>query len=403
MAEHRKPFRPRRLALGVALVLLGLTATAEAQEAGLKNGAAALNAGKYDNAVRLLTSTVNSDNAAPGEAAKALYLRGIAYRKLGQPARAISDLGGAIFLGLSGSDRVRAQVNRGLAYRAAGLSEQAEADFSAARRASSSSEVDRIISEDGAGTAVAAVDATVRSEGGRSLTDRVTSVIPSFGSSETRTASAEPTPPPRAAAEAPGAWSTSVSQGSAPPEEGGSRVSRWFGSVTDTFSSSDAPASPTAPAPAPAPTAAPAPASAPTRTAAAPAAAPTGWTTQVQDVDAGGEGGTRLGRWISRNTGGGSEPQPAPTQTAAASGGGYSLQLANSKSEAEARALWQQAASKSQQLASARPQIEKVDIGNFGTFYSVKIGPFDRTQSQSLCNSLKRGGIDCSVVSPGGP
>lgn len=122
----------------------------------------------------------------------------------------------------------------------------------------------------------------------------------------------------------------------------------------------------------------------------------------MQDEDA-GESGTRLGRWISRNTGGGSEPAAAPTQTAAASGGGYSLQLANTKSEAEARALWKQAASKSQQLASARPQIEKVDIGNFGTFYSLKVGSFDRTQSQSLCNSLKRGGIDCSVVSPDGP
>jgi hypothetical protein len=123
----------------------------------------------------------------------------------------------------------------------------------------------------------------------------------------------------------------------------------------------------------------------------------------VQDADGGGEGSTRLGRWISRNTGGDSEPAPAPTQTAAASGGGYSVQLANSRSEAEAKALWQQAAGKTPQLASARPQIEKVDIGNFGTFYSLKAGPYDRAQSQSLCNSLKRGGVDCSVVSPDGP
>jgi tetratricopeptide (TPR) repeat protein len=403
MADHRHPFSPR-LALWVALVLLGVMASANAQEAGLKNGAAALNSGNYDNAVRLLTSAVNSEGAAPAEAAKALYLRGIAYRKLGQPSRAIADLGAAIWLGLPGSDKVRAQVNRGLAYRSAGLSDQAEADFSAARRASSSGEVDKIISQDGAGTAVAAVSADVGSEESTSLTDRVRNAIPSFGSSETRTAS----PAPAAKPEASGAWSTSVSSEAA-PAEGGSRVSRMWGSVTDVFSSSDAPAVQRAPAPAsasaPAPTAAPS--AAPTRTAAAPAAsqaaAPSSWSTQVQDEDAGGESGTRLGRWISRNTGGGSETAPAPTQTAAVSGGGYSLQLANSRSEAEAKALWQQAAGKAPQLASARPQIEKVDIGNFGTFYSLKAGPFDRAQGQSLCNSLKRGGVDCSVVSPDGP
>lgn len=400
MADHRHPFSPR-LALVVALVLLGAVTSAKAQEAGLKNGAAALNAGNYDTAVRLLTSTVNSEGADAGEAAKALFLRGIAYRKLGQPSRAIADLGAAIWLGLSSSDKVRAQVNRGLAYRSAGIGEQGEADFAAARRASSNSEVEKIIAQDGGSTAVASVDAEVRSEEGSSLTDRVINAIPSFGgTTETRTAS----PAPAAKPEAPGAWSTSVSSESA-PAEGGSRASRLWGSVTDVFSSSETPASQPTPAPAPAPAAAQA--AAPTRTAAAPAtsqaAAPSSWTTQVQDAHAGGEGGTRLGRWISRNTGGGSETAPAPTQTAAVGGGGYGLQLANSRSEAEAKALWQKAAGKAPQLASARPQIEKVYIGNFGTFYSLKAGPFDKAQGQSLCNSLKRGGVDCSVVSPDGP
>lgn len=406
MADHRNPIRPRHLGFAVALVLMCAAASAKAQEAGLKNGTAALNAGNYDNAVRLLTSTVNSEGAPSGEAAKALYLRGIAYRKLGQPSRAIADLGAAIWLGLPGSDRVRAQVNRGLAFRSAGLTSEAEADFSAARRASSSSEVEKIIAEDSAGTAVAVSSAQVSPEG-ESLSDRVRNAIPSFGGTETRTATTAPTAQP----ETPGAWSTSVSQGAA-PQESGSRVSRWWGSVTDTFSSSDEPAGQPAPAPAaapsPSPSPAPSPAAAPTRTAAAPAApqaaAPSSWTTEVQDANAGGgEGGTRLGRWISRNTGGDSEPAAAPAQTAATSGGGYRLQLANSRSEAEAKALWQQAAGKSQQLASVRPQIEQVDIGNFGTFYSLRAGPFDRAESQSVCNSLKRGGIDCSVVTPDGP
>ena len=43
--------------------------------------------------MRQLSSTINSDSAAPGDAAMALYLRGIAYRKMGESARAIADLG----------------------------------------------------------------------------------------------------------------------------------------------------------------------------------------------------------------------------------------------------------------------------------------------------------------------
>ena len=70
--------------------------------------------------MRQLSATINSDSAAPGDAAKALYLRGIAYRKMGEPARAAADLGAAIWLGLPETDRIKALVNRGLAYQAAG-------------------------------------------------------------------------------------------------------------------------------------------------------------------------------------------------------------------------------------------------------------------------------------------
>ncbi len=52
--------------------------------------------------------------------------------------------------------------------------------------------------------------------------------------------------------------------------------------------------------------------------------------------------------------------------------------------------------SQSQGLQGVSPEIEKVDIGDFGTFYSLKIGPFpDKAQSVKVCNALKRNGIDC--------
>jgi cell division septation protein DedD len=89
--------------------------------------------------------------------------------------------------------------------------------------------------------------------------------------------------------------------------------------------------------------------------------------------------------------------QPAPPQAA---GGAFSLQLATSNSEAEAKALWKKVA-QTQSLTGVQPQIEKVEIGNFGTFYALRIGPFpDKTESLKVCNALKRSGIDCSVATP---
>ena len=82
MADNRKGFRARRLAFGGrflpracffgASLALCAALPAYAQDAGLKSGAASLAAGKYDNAVRQLSATINSDSVSPGDAAKAL-------------------------------------------------------------------------------------------------------------------------------------------------------------------------------------------------------------------------------------------------------------------------------------------------------------------------------------------
>jgi tetratricopeptide (TPR) repeat protein len=422
MADHRKYFRPRRLAFGgrlfprgcifgAALALLSAFSPALAEDAGLKSGAASLAAGKYDNAVRQLSATVNSENASPGEAAKALYLRGIAYRKLGQPARAIADLGAAIWLGLPDEDRVKALVNRGLAFQAAGLSSQGEAEIAQARKVGGNGAVDQLIAE-GGGSAGTTADITafateVRAEdqGGSSAAAARAEPLPGFNTSvsggeappppSTRTADASP----KSAGDAPSSWSTSVNGDSTPPSSG-NRLTRWFGSLTDSSESSSAGAS-SEPTPAlSAPRAAPAPAP-----AAAPAPVNSSWTTktETQEAPSGSEGGGQSkgwGRWFSKTA----EPE-APAEPAAApssaGGGGYRLQLATSQSEEEAQALYKKVASQNPELASKQPEIEKVDIGNFGTFYSLKIGPFpDKAESLKLCNALKRSGVDCLLATP---
>jgi hypothetical protein len=409
MADQRKSFRPRRLAFGgrflphaqvfaAVIAFCAACVPAAAQEAGLRNGAASLAAGKYDAAVRQLSATINSENASRNDAAQALYLRGIAYRKMGEPARAVSDLGAAIWLGLPETDRVKALINRGLAYQAAGLSKEGAAEIAAARKIGGSREVDQLIAEGGGAPpsagAIAAFDTEVRPE---ASSTRLRDDSSTGYSTSVSGAPAEPAST-RTANATPGSWSTSVSDEAQPARSSssGNRLTRWFGSLTDSSGS------PPAAQPEPQPASAPPPAAAETTQVERPAsaAAPTtGWSTTTETREAsagassGGEGTSRWTRLFNRTAG--SDPQVQPAAAPAASGA-YKLQLATSRSEAEAKALWKRV-SQSQGLSGVQPEIERVEIGDFGTFYALRIGPFpDKAESLRVCNALKRSGIDCS-------
>ena len=384
MAVHRKrpllrdPIsgkRPRRrlLLLSALIVVggLGVLTSAEAQEGSLSGGAATFAAGKFDSTVRLMTGVLQGDNVPPADAAKALYFRGLAYQKLGQHTRAIADLGAAMWLGLSSSERTVALVNRSLAYQAAGLKTQAEAELASARKTGSSGEVEKLLASNGgtgsdAGSINSPFATEVRTESGR------TSTV----ASASQDAPLPPAPAPRNAQAAnPSSWTTTQGEAPAsPPPSSGNRLSRWWGSVRGSSSE---------PEPAPAP--APGPQSAPRATAAA---VPSAWTTQTQP-EAGAAPGTRVAT--------ASPAAPVPS----GGGGNYLLQLSPTRSEAEASALWKTVIKQNQQLASLQPRVEKTDMGNLGTFYRLQIGPFpDKAESLKLCNALKRSGVDCFLVNP---
>jgi len=93
-------------------------------------GIAALEAGKVDLAVQELTSAITGGKISQAKLARALYFRGLAYRKQNKPAQAIADFTSALWIknGLDGEQRSNALLNRAAAYREAGLHDQAEAD-----------------------------------------------------------------------------------------------------------------------------------------------------------------------------------------------------------------------------------------------------------------------------------
>src|SRR5215468_7702214 len=145
--------RPRQavLLLSTLIGFLGFVSPSfvHAQEGGLSSGAASYAAGKFDATVRQMTNVLQGDKVSPTDAAKALYFRGLAYQKLGQHTRAIADLGAAMWLGLSSSERTVALVNRSLAYQASGLKTQAEAELASARKTGSSGEVEKLLASNG--------------------------------------------------------------------------------------------------------------------------------------------------------------------------------------------------------------------------------------------------------------
>jgi tetratricopeptide (TPR) repeat protein len=348
----------------MVLALAGICLTAparalEGDDGSLSSGAKAFSAGKYDAAVRQLSAALRSDSIKPSNAAKALYLRGIAYQKIGQPSRAIADLGAALWLGLSPAERVQAQVNRGLAYNAAGLKREAEAELALARKEDKNNDVDRLIAEGGGATGGTASIAAFATEVTEESSGR-SSPVPSSRPLDAEATTSAPSAPSRTAdAASSNSWSTTSP--SEAPSSGGNRISRWWGSITGSSSNSE-PAPPPPPAP------------------AKPPAISSDWSTQT-------------------------EPAPG-TRVAAASptvpvGGGYLLQLSPTRSQEEARALWKQVATQNRQLASLQPHIERTDMGNLGTFYRLQIGPFpDKAESLKVCNALKRSGVDCFLVTP---
>jgi cell division septation protein DedD len=95
-------------------------------------------------------------------------------------------------------------------------------------------------------------------------------------------------------------------------------------------------------------------------------------------------------------------PVAAETRTAAARPDGrYRVQVGMTRTEAEAQAL----ASRLKRdhaaaLAAREPEIDQAVVGNMGSFYRVRIGPYASAgEGQAACAKLRSPGIDCMVVS----
>ena len=90
----------------------------------------------------------------------------------------------------------------------------------------------------------------------------------------------------------------------------------------------------------------------------------------------------------------------ATTETAPAlTGGSAALQIGAYKSEEEATAAWQNFAHKHPIAARYQSDIRKVDLGDKGTWYRLRLGTFgDKTAAVEFCDKLKADGGNCFLA-----
>lgn len=332
-------------------------------EAGIK----AYEAGKTSQAIQSLSVAVQGGGLANPQMAKALYYRGLSYRKEGKPALAISDLTSALWLkgGLNEAERAEATAARAAAYGQAGL-------------------------DDKGGIAVATAPAPAP----RPTAVPQSSTTSSWQASQVVTGSTtEAASPVLSAAPVEANPASEGTQSQVNPVAGiGSFFSNLFsGSSGSTAKAEPASAATTLAAPTPQTDAG---AWAPTASAAsaAPAApATSGWGNATRVTKA---RETRLAAAPPATV------IDAPGATGAHSGGKYSLQVAAVRSRQEADAIVAQLFKDHRfQIGDLVPEVDTTVIGNMGTFYRVRLGPYaEANEPSQFCKMLKTRGFDCMIV-----
>lgn len=399
-----------------------------------ETGAKAYDGGKLEPAVQALSTALTSGGLPPDKMAKAYYYRGLAYKKQKKPAQALSDLTTSVWVngGLNDSDKAAAMQARNDVYREAGLGDQAPPIANAV-----------VPPPKPAGgvaqTAAPAAPAAAAPAPPPAPPPAPIAAMPT-AMPEAQPAPAAPSRPPAASAEQPVWQADTVTTSRAAPSASAMPTSvpqpQQTAAVSDAYVPPGQPmAAPSnlATAPDPAQPAAssdtlspiakagesiggffsnmfgqssspPAPAPVATTTGstgsdltqgweAADSARPQGPAAQVSASEPQRAPGFETRVAVN-------EPASAPLPSAGKSGGKYRLQLASVRSRDEADRLVQTLMSAhGAQLGGAEASVDETVIGNMGTFYRVRLGPYaDANEPRKLCTTLKPQGYDCQVV-----
>lgn len=324
-----------------------------AAEQALENGIKSYEAGKSDVAAQTL-STAMQGGALPGpKMARALYFRGLSYKKLGKPAQAISDLTSALWLkgGLSDAERTDALAQREASYREAGIASAPAVTTTAAKATAAQT-------KPGAAPPAAAASAPA-------------------------TAASATTPP---------AEPTKTAEASS-----GSSISGFFGGLFGGGSSESS----AAPASAGAATTTGTVGSPPPEPAASSWSSTTKASTGVKSTPSQGAAAAESAPAKPATTKVAAATPPPAAAAPAVAEGKFRLQVAAVRSREEANAVAARLKKEfAKKIGGREPVIDEAAIGNMGTFYRVRVGPYaSANEPRQLCITLRASaGFDCLVV-----
>lgn len=357
----------------------------------LEAGVKAYETGKTEQAVQSISYALSGGGLPSQQMARALYYRGLAYRKQAKPAQAISDLTSAIWLkgGLGEAERAGAIENRAAAYREAGLGDPPPlADTARTASASASAAAAPVAAQ-------AAKPAAAPTQNWQTATSGGAASVPAPASTSSSGASAlAAAPAAPALAAAPAAVPVPEATGGA-----GSSVGNFFsGLFGGNSSTAEAKAAATPP----------------TTASTGPAAATSSWSDATQVAAAKGNAAAKPSASVTSSapTADASKARVPVQQTAAVAAaappappqpalkGKFRLQVAAVRSRAEAETLAQKLKqSHGASIGGREPVIEESVIGAMGTFYRVRVGPYaDAGEPRKLCSQIKPDGFDCLVV-----
>jgi hypothetical protein len=392
----------------------------------VENGVNALAQGRPDAAITSLSNALAAGSLPQQQTARALYYRGVAYRRAAKPAQAISDLTSSLWIknGLTDEQRADAAAQRSAAYRDAGLPDQAEPPAQrTATRSGSAKEPQNATPFSGVAPAAPASSTSLTGSG----TNFFNALFGGGATSQSvnapnATASSAPANPARATQAVP-AQPAPTTTASVAPRSTSSPPPAPAATSGPTASSGTSPADgkpptrlvpihgrtsslPTGFQEFPEPvryvevnTQAPARAAQPDTPPPSSASAPSGRA--VSDPRSGP--GSTAGRAAqSPRT---EASPPAGTRSGSAAGGAapagpVRVQLAAVRSAAEAQTVAATVQRKyARELGGRAPVVDQLSAGSLGTIWRVQVGPFaSARESDPLCARLKGEGLECRVV-----
>lgn len=301
-----------------------------------ENGMKLLQASKAEPAIQSFSSIISGGQVPPQLMARALHQRGVAYRAVGKPALAVSDLTSALWLkgGLSDAERADATQQRTSAYREAGLPDQSD-------------------SADGKATPAAR---------------RIASAPQSVGATTTG-----PTQPVTTASLAP-----EQARAAAPPASPiGSFFNNLFGSGASSTPGATAPApvNPTGPQ----------------------QPSTSGWSSATTPNPPAAPKTARAAAMVTPPPQ--AEAQAPATPAKAVGTGGVHARIIT-RSEAEANTLASRLKSEfGGPLEGRAPTVSQAQFGGMGSFFQVRVGPYKSpVEAQQFCTRIKSTGADCVAV-----